>query len=77
MKKLNPKISIDLSVEEINEINELRERDTAKALVRKSYKFKDKDEYYEACPICGSIVSGTKKFCTECGQRLDAENIAL
>lgn len=51
-----------------DEINTLRERDTAKAPVFK-YGF-----YGELrCPSCGTVLSRRTPFCPNCGQRLKRE----
>ena len=50
-----------------NEINALRERDTAKAP-------EEFDGYWFKCPSCGNYAGGLRgNFCHVCGQRLKWE----
>lgn len=71
MNKLKGSMDVRLSLEEVNHINELIERDTAKAVKA--------DDKYDLCycPICNNIPLSSSKFCSRCGQRLDMENKAL
>lgn len=64
-------MGVRLSLEEVNHINALIERDTAKAVVV--------DEHYnlEYCPVCNRVILGNDLFCSKCGQRIDRENKAL
>ena len=56
------------------QVQELKERDTAKKLV-KTRKLKDFNgnvcRVFGECPNCGCDVNSMMKFCDECGQRLD------
>lgn len=71
MKKLKGKTTVELTIDEVNAINELIERNEEKAIVR--------DEKYdlEYCPVCNQSVFVHYKFCPHCGQRLDNKNFAL
>ena len=71
MNKVKGSMDVRLTLDEVNNINALIERDTAKAVVA--------DEAYNLCycPICKSIPLTGDTFCRKCGQRLDAENKAL
>lgn len=73
MNKLKGSVDVRLSLDEVNRINELIERDTAKAIVQK----KIGDTIIECCPYCGKMQFSKYNFCAECGQRLDHENKAL
>lgn len=73
MNKLKGSVDIRLSLDEVNAINDLIKRDTAKAIVQKQIG----DTIIECCPYCGKIAYGHGNFCEECGQRLDHENKAL
>ena len=82
MNKLKGTIDVRLSLDEVNEINELIDRNTAKAVKLHRYEVKMSDgteiSPTELCPTCGEITGYTKgTFCAMCGQRLDRENIAL
>ena len=75
MDRLNGTVNINLSLSKVNYLNELIERDRAKALVE--YTFNDGTTSLR-CPICERFITGTPyAFCPDCGQRLDIENIAL
>ena len=71
MNKVKGSMDVRLSLEEVNRINELIERDTAKAVIA--------DEKYDLtyCPVCKAIPLSTDTFCRRCGQKLDQENKAL
>ena len=71
MNKLKGSMDVRLSLDEVNHINELIERDTAKA--------EKANEKYNLtyCPTCSKVTNSTYTFCPECGQRLDHENKAL
>lgn len=78
MKKINPKMAVEMTLEDANYINELIERDKAKP-VREVY-LKTFDENIYECPVCGNALGELNvktPFCRECGQRLDVENIEL
>ena len=71
MKRLKGKTTVELTIEEVNEINELIERNEKKAI-------RHNDEYnLDHCPTCGSLIFDHHDFCPYCGQRLDHENYAL
>ena len=71
MNKVKGSMDVRLSLEEVNKINELIERDTAKA--------EKADEKYDLtyCPVCNSVTINSHVFCPKCGQRLDHDNKAL
>ena len=75
------KISVSVTLDEMNNIKTLMDRDKEMAIVRvvSSYmKDGEVQEYsYDKCPCCDEIVVGGYKFCPKCGQRLDMENIAF
>ena len=67
----NPQTTLHLTVTEVNEINALQARDTAKP-VKKDERF---DLLY--CPSCDEVTLGNYKFCPYCGQRIDTTVTAL
>ena len=73
MRFIAGSMDIRLSLEEVNTINDLIKRDTAKAIAQKVIA----DSTYECCPNCGKMLFSKHNFCEECGQRLDFENKAL
>ena len=81
MNKLKGKVTLELTVEAVNHINALLERDDPKPPVDEGY-FTDGSwhEVYR-CPVCNAHVGnkelGIDAFCIKCGQRIDRENIAL
>lgn len=71
MKTLKGKTTVELTIEEVNEINEMIERNEFKPIVHN-------DEYnLDYCPTCNSLTFDHHDFCPYCGQRLDHENYAL
>ena len=71
-KRLNPTVSVNFTVDEINEIRMLQERDEPKPLT--SRKILDDGETWYYCTACGELIVNSKwNFCPNCGQRLDAE----
>ena len=71
MKAITGTLELRLSLEQVNHINALIERDTPKAVI------KDKEYSLLYCPTCNKIVYPHNAFCEKCGQRLDVENTAL
>lgn len=71
MKKLNPMTDLGICYEDVEKINALIERDTAKAIVE--------DDKYNICycPACKHVLLNGDVFCSRCGQRIDAENRSL
>lgn len=49
------------------QVQQLKERDTAKRPIKNGAKF---TQIYE-CPVCGCKDVSWQSFCDECGQRLD------
>ena len=66
--------SLDMAIKALEEVQELKERDTAKKPI-KTKGLKDfNGNIYKVvgeCPNCGCGVSNRMRFCDECGQRLD------
>lgn len=59
-------------------IEELKERDEAKPLVKSEVIILKSGKPHGKCPICDyPIVFTTFNFCPICGQRLDRDNWAL
>lgn len=73
MKFITGSIDIRLSLEEVNTINDLIKRDTAKAIKCEPCG----DTTLNRCPTCGKFIYGKGNFCEDCGQRLDLDNKAL
>lgn len=71
MNMIKGSIDIRLTLDEVNHINALLERDTAKAIVE--------DDKYNICycPACKHVLLNGDVFCSRCGQRLDIENKSL
>ena len=71
MNMIKGSLDIRLSLDEVNHVNTLIERDTAKA--------EKVDDKYDLtyCPVCNSVTINSYVFCPKCGQRLDHENKAL
>ena len=71
MNMIKGSLDIRLSLDEVNHVNTLIERDTAKA--------EKVDDKYDLtyCPVCNSVTINSYAFCPKCGQRLDHENKAL
>ena len=67
------KINVQMTVAEYNRIKMLNDRDTAKAFVRE----KISGGKIDRCPECGKALGDIEVFCSNCGQRIDMENIAL
>ena len=63
-------VTVTLSTFEIAHINGLLDRDEPMSA-------KQNDKSYMECPKCGHSVTSYNKFCSECGQRIDTQNIAL
>lgn len=79
MEKLKAKASVELTLEQVNHINNLIERDKAKPIIEA--RLETLDEKFYKCPTCGRptgyVKDNDNPFCKKCGQRLDYENIAL
>lgn len=73
MTQIKGSVDVRLSLDDVNKINELIERDTAKAITQQ----KIGKTTIERCPYCGKMLFGKANFCGECGQRIDTDNIAL
>ena len=69
------KVRVDMTIDEINKVSGLLERDVAKPCIRVKTKIGKKDFQYDKCPVCDEVVVSGADFCTKCGQRLDKENI--
>lgn len=77
MNKLKGKVALELTLEEVNTVNALIERDIAKAVVEDGYNRPDGSwKTIYRCPICREIII-EETFCPKCGQRVDRDNIAL
>lgn len=79
MKRMNPKMTIELTLDDVNHINELIERDKAKPCVE--HRLKTLDEIIYECPACEEAlgINGASGiiFCRKCGQKVDTDNIGL
>lgn len=70
---LNPKVSVEFSLSNLNRINELIERDTAMAVLERAYST-SLGNYY-LCPKCELMLVSEANFCHRCGQRVDQDLI--
>ena len=75
MKRIKAITEIKVSVDDINHLNALIDRDEPKPPVVKRYSA-DGGEY-TVCPVCARLVSDNYHFCSQCGQRIDRENVAI
>lgn len=75
MKRIKAITEIKVSVDDINHLNTLIDRDEPKSPVVKRY-LADGGEY-TVCPICARLISDNYHFCSQCGQRIDRENVAI
>ena len=79
MKPITAKATVELTVEQVNKINELIARDKPQPIVEKVLEnFGNKTIYL--CPTCGRAlgrIDHEDPFCRGCGQHLDTYNIAL
>lgn len=73
MKRIKAMTEIKVSVDDINHLNSLIEKDYAKPL--KVKRVDDRVTYW--CPSCNRCVVDEWAFCPRCGQRLDTENEQL
>lgn len=77
LEKLNPFAEMPrMRLSEVNAINDLIERNNAIAVVRVENKYHQRG-YIDHCPVCNQVLLEEQTFCTDCGQRLDRENIAF
>lgn len=67
MNRLKGTIEIKLTVDEVNTINELIARNTAKPM--KEYKDSASD-LMALCPSCEAVINRNFCFCQNCGQRV-------
>lgn len=66
MRTLFSKVTVELTTDEVMEINELIKKATAKGVRKKG------DSIY--CPSCDTFLySSAKNYCTTCGQRIDRD----
>ena len=78
MDKLKGKITVELTIEQVNEINALIEKNKPRAL--KKYVYSDTNlKSTNLCPVCGRtlILLDDDGFCPRCGQSLDKDNYEL
>lgn len=74
MNQINGTIQVQMTLNDANYINELLERDRAKAIRTKTIAGTD----FEECPACGELITLKEGvFCIICGQRLDRDNKAF
>ena len=76
--KIKGKVEIaPMPIEQVTYINELVERDTPIAPRTKKWEYNGEERISYYCTMCNESLSAGDKFCSECGQRIDTENIAL
>lgn len=74
MNQINGTIQVQMTLNDANHINELFERNEAKAIKIKTIAGVD----FEECPACGELITLKEcVFCSLCGQRLDRDNKAF
>ena len=69
MRLFNPKMSMELTHEDINYINKLIEKDTAKPM--KEYEYASGDGQMALCPCCERVINVPFPYCPWCGQKVD------
>lgn len=75
LDKLNPFAEMPkMRLSEVNAINDLIDRNTAKAVVREENEYQASG-YTDKCPVCGELLIERQVFCDLCGQRLDRDNV--
>lgn len=77
MNKIKGSMTITLTAEEVVGINELLEKDLPKPLAEHERNDGTKTMH---CPRCGRYIPefhNDWKYCPDCGQAIDIENIAL
>ena len=77
MKRIKGMTEIKVSVEDINHLNGLIDRDEAMPILVKRYNYVSNEFANELCPKCKRLVVSSYSFCPGCGQRLDWENEEL
>lgn len=73
MNLIRSTVTINLTIEQVNEINELIVRDEALPVI----PYKDEPEKWSCCPQCRRLLNHEDNFCRECGQRVDTDNYVL
>lgn len=73
MKNLTATVNLNMTVEKLNELNKIIERDRAKPIRQEEYAA----FLMDYCPVCGEALIREANFCHKCGQRVDRETIAL
>ena len=68
------KVTVMMTLGEYQKCKELIKRDKARPFIREKYE--TKSGYIGRCPVCGGAI-GKGKFCSECGQRIDTDNMAF
>ena len=69
MNLLFSECTVKVTSDELAEINELIRRSKPMAVI-------DGSGYYK-CPTCKEVLYRNVKYCHNCGQRVDQDNIAL
>lgn len=73
MKPIKGKMSIELTIEDVNYINSLIERDTPKPMK----EYKGEGWSTPLCPRCEKVINTNMEYCWWCGQHIDLENYEL
>lgn len=66
---------IEVTAEEFVKLQELWKRDEPVAMKETSWMFKGEKQVGYLCPKCEGFLGEGDKFCCECGQRIDNENV--
>lgn len=75
MKPIKGKMTVELTLEDANYVNELIERDKAKPM--RSLYFPITEQTLDVCPMCEKVLNKAMPFCGTCGQRIDLDNYEL
>ncbi len=71
MNTLRGMTDVKLTIEQVNELNELIERATPLAVIAD----KEEPEKWGFCPKCRCLINrNSDNFCRKCGQKVDTEN---
>lgn len=71
-------VNVTISIEDVNKINELIRKDTARPVKVHHYTSKGLEgQTADCCPVCGTVVGEICDYCGKCGQKIDHSNTEL